>query len=203
MSACADEFEVAFQNLVSDVASTIQMENSLSGKGPPKLARPRGRSKRSKLTEELVPAPRDPLELVNCVLKECKQKRKLMHSNEKTDTSDIALSKMARFTDKFNLKAYEPFLHYVPRLVNVVTVCYIKPVWLSLLTLSCFSQLAEAIPVDGSGITLPLDLHRIAARCQNSYFAPKRFSAVQLAYSEPRCRVLVFHTGRMVGTGTH
>lgn len=160
------------------------MENSLSGKGPPKLARPRGRSKRSKLTEELVPAPRDPLELVNCVLKECKQKRKLMHSNEKTDTSDIALSKMARFTDKFNLKAYEPFLHYVPRLVNVVT-------------------LAEAIPVDGSGITLPLDLHRIAARCQNSYFAPKRFSAVQLAYSEPRCRVLVFHTGRMVGTGTH
>jgi hypothetical protein len=29
---------------------------------------------------------------------------------------------MARFTDKFNLKPYEPFLHYVPRLVNVVTV---------------------------------------------------------------------------------
>jgi TATA-box binding protein (TBP) (component of TFIID and TFIIIB) len=85
-------------------------------------------------------------------------------------------------------------------------------------------QLAEAIPVEGSGITLPLDLHRIAARCKNSFYAPKKFSAVQLAYSEPRCRVLIFResatvstdwdialtrlfflfadTGRMVGTGT-
>jgi hypothetical protein len=85
-------------------------------------------------------------------------------------------------------------------------------------------RLAEAIPVEGSGITLPLDLHRIAARCKNSFYAPKKFSAVQLAYSEPRCRVLIFResaivvplveasyshtpvpcladTGRMVGTG--
>lgn len=41
-------------------------------------------------------------------------------------------------------------------------------------------------------MSLPLDLHRIAARCRNSYYAPTKFSAVQLAYSEPRCRVLVF-----------
>lgn len=52
--------------------------------------------------------------------------------------------------------------------------------------------LAEAIPVPGSGITLPLDLHFIAARCKNAFYAPKKFSAVQLAYKEPRCRVLVF-----------
>jgi TATA-box binding protein (TBP) (component of TFIID and TFIIIB) len=52
--------------------------------------------------------------------------------------------------------------------------------------------LAEAIPVSGSGFSLPLDLHLIAARCRNSYYAPKKFSAVQLAYNEPRCRVLVF-----------
>lgn len=56
--------------------------------------------------------------------------------------------------------------------------------------------LAEAIPVSGSGLTLPLDLHRIAARCKNSYYAPKKFSAVQLAYNEPRCRVLVFRRPR-------
>lgn len=66
---------------------------------------------------------------------------------------------------------------------------------------SLCAQLAEAIPVPGSGASLPLDLHRIAARCRNSYYAPKKFSAVQLAYSEPRCRVLIFHTGRLVGTG--
>lgn len=54
------------------------------------------------------------------------------------------------------------------------------------------AQLAEAIPVETSGVKLPLDLRLIASRCKNSYYAPKRFSAVQLAYSEPRCRVLVF-----------
>ena len=54
----------------------------------------------------------------------------------------------------------------------------------------------------GSGITLPLDLANIAARCKGSFYAPRRFAAVQLAYSNPRCRVLIFHTGRLVGTGT-
>jgi len=53
----------------------------------------------------------------------------------------------------------------------------------------------------GSGITLPLDLANIAARCKGSFYAPRRFAAVQLAYSNPRCRVLIFHTGRLVGTG--
>ena len=62
-------------------------------------------------------------------------------------------------------------------------------------------RLAEAVPVPGSGLTLPLDLHAIGARCTNAYYAPKRFAAVQLAFSNPRCRVLVFHTGRLVGTG--
>ena len=76
--------------------------------------------------------------------------------------------------------------------------CYTPPS-----NLASFAQLAEAIPVPGSGITLPLDLHLISARCRNAFYAPKKFSAVQLAYSEPRCRVLVFHTGRMVGTGTN
>ena len=28
-----------------------------------------------------------------------------------------------------------------------------------------------------------------------------RFAAVQLAFDSPRCRVLIFHTGRLVGTG--
>ena len=52
--------------------------------------------------------------------------------------------------------------------------------------------LAEVIPVPGSGIALPLDLHFIAARCKNAFYAPKKFAAVQLAYKEPRCRILVF-----------
>ena len=54
------------------------------------------------------------------------------------------------------------------------------------------AQLAEAVPIPGSGVTLPLDLHSIAARCTNAYYAPRRFAAVQLAFSNPRCRVLIF-----------
>ena len=62
--------------------------------------------------------------------------------------------------------------------------------------------LAEALPAEGSGLSLPLDLRAIASRCTGAFYAPRRFAAVQLAYSAPRCRVLVFHTGRLVGTGT-
>ena len=53
----------------------------------------------------------------------------------------------------------------------------------------------------GSGHTLPLDLHAIAARLTNAYYAPKRFAAVQVAFNNSRSRVLIFHTGRLVGTG--
>lgn len=53
-------------------------------------------------------------------------------------------------------------------------------------------QLAEVLPLEGSGCTLPLDLFRIAARCRAAYFARRRFAAVQLAYRVPRARVLIF-----------
>lgn len=97
--------------------------------------------------------------------------------------SDEMLSTHARYTDELALGLFRPFLGYVPRLVNVVT-------------------LAEAFPMEGSNLKLPLDLNLIASRCTGAYFAPKRFSAVQLAYTNPRARVLIFHTGRFVGTGT-
>lgn len=37
-------------------------------------------------------------------------------------------------------------------------------------------QLAEALPMPGSGLSLPLDLASIAARCKGSYYAPRRFA---------------------------
>ena len=98
------------------------------------------------------------------------------------DLSDETISKLARFTDALPLVNYSGLLSLVPRLVNVVS-------------------LAEALPIAGSGTTLPLDLHAVASRCTNAYLAPRRFAAVQLAFATPRCRVLVFHTGRLVGTG--
>jgi TATA-box binding protein (TBP) (component of TFIID and TFIIIB) len=115
---------------------------------------------------------------------ECaRRERKHWSARQKTqDTSDEAVSRLARFTDALPLADYAGLLSLVPRLVNVVS-------------------LAEALPVQGSGTTLPLDLHKIASRCTNAYLAPRRFAAVQLAFATPRCRVLVFHTGRLVGTG--
>ena len=120
---------------------------------------------------------------VRTVVAHCRAARKRKReSAPQIDTSDERLFEGARFTDHLPLANYENVLHLVPRLVNIVS-------------------LAEAVPVPGSGVKLPLDLHAIAARCSNAYYAPKRFAAVQLAFSNYRCRVLVFHTGRFVGTG--
>ena len=121
--------------------------------------------------------------VTNATLKGAQACRKRWRERQsEVDTSDETITSLARFTDNLPLEAYTGLLDVVPRLVNVVS-------------------LAEAMPREGSGTTLPLDLRLIAARCTNAYWAPRRFAAVQLAFSTPRCRVLVFHTGRLVGTG--
>jgi hypothetical protein len=106
------------------------------------------------------------------------RKRKLTEA-PKLDLSDESVLRAAQFTDNLPLADYAQILKLVPRLVNVVT-------------------LAEAVPVPGSGVTLPLDLHAIGSRCTNAYFAPRRFAAVQLAFSNPRCRVLIFREPRAI-----
>lgn len=125
-------------------------------------------------------------ELVHEAVEACRasRKRQRAEAGPPTDLSDAALSQFSRFTREMALKPFQSFLHFVPRLVNVVT-------------------LAEALPVPGSGLTLPLNLHHVASRCAGAFHSPRRFAAVQLAFSNPRCRVLVFHTGRLVGTGTN
>jgi hypothetical protein len=90
------------------------------------------------------------------------------------DLSDEHVQSYARYTDGMPLKDYENALDLVPELVNLVS-------------------LADALPLDGS--SLPLDLKKIAVRCKGAvYFAPRRFTAVQLAFDEPRSRVLLFRT---------
>lgn len=139
------------------------------------------------------------------VVRACAEARAAHDSITTTEALDDAtLSRLARFVDCDALSLYSRFLHYVPRLVNCVT-------------------LAEAFPVPGTGLKLPLNLNFIASRCAGAYFAPKRFAAVQFAYQNPRARVLIFRksmcsnasphllltrrrltcadTGRLVGTG--
>jgi hypothetical protein len=113
------------------------------------------------------------------------------------------LESLALYTDNLPFGHFEGFFEVIPQLVNVVSLC-------------------EVIPYSTSrcGGKLPLDLHTIAAKCTNAYFAPRRFAAIQLAFSTPRSRVLIFRkscplslcvhilthfcfadTGRIVGTG--
>ena len=93
---------------------------------------------------------------VETSVERCRAERKRKRATQtERDLSDEAMSRSAKWTDALPLHDYDGILHLVPRLVNVVT-------------------LAEAIPVPGSGLKLPLNLHAIGARCSNAYFAPRR-----------------------------
>ena len=90
------------------------------------------------------------------------------------DLSEERILSFCRYTDGLPLKDYEQTLGLVPNLVNLVS-------------------LAEAVPIDGS--SLPFDLKGIAVKCRSAvYFAPRRFTAIQLAFDSPRSRVLLFRT---------
>jgi TATA-box binding protein (TBP) (component of TFIID and TFIIIB) len=104
------------------------------------------------------------------------KKQRMKQPKLVSDQSDDTIKKNAKWVSALPLKDYDRMLDLVPRIVNVVT-------------------LAEAVPVPNSGVTLPLDLRKIACKCTNAFYSPRRFAAVQLAYDTPRCRVLVFHTG--------
>jgi TATA-box binding protein (TBP) (component of TFIID and TFIIIB) len=105
----------------------------------------------------------------------------------KYSSADITMKQLirgTRFSNMYSLEPYRGYLQHVPRTVNVVS-----------------RVVAE--PVPDSGTTLPLNLDRIVARCTGAYFWPLRFCPVQIAFhGHPRTRVLIFHTGKIVGTGS-
>jgi TATA-box binding protein (TBP) (component of TFIID and TFIIIB) len=169
----------AFAVLKEDVDTCLALEARMRGT---RTAPTKSKSKDKRASAVKLKTVKDVLE---SSVSACGKKRKQLAEEAGPGESkeNAALSQYARFTDAMALDPYKMFLHYVPRLVNVVT-------------------LAEALPVPGSGLSLPLNLQEIAAKCTGAFYAPRRFAAVQLAYSHPRCRVLIFHTGRLVGTGT-
>ena len=117
------DFKQAFVSLYRDVQSTLEMEAALAGKGPLKQAKPRVKKRKDRESTESPPKARDATEITKTVLDACNAERVRAKAKAvKVDTSTEKLSSMARFTDRFNLKPYQKFLHYVPRLVNVVTV---------------------------------------------------------------------------------
>lgn len=114
-----DSFEEAFQKLSEDVATAVFMEAVLSGKTTSRATKSRSKQAAAPQTE----ITKDPVEVLKEVLHNCNKRRKMMDTKDETPPSDEELSRMSRFTDKFKLIDYQKFLHFVPRLVNVVTVC--------------------------------------------------------------------------------
>ena len=110
--------------LVRDVNACATLESLATGKGVPKSPKPRVRRRTNAprpLQAKAVPF--DTHERVTEVVQACREerKRKLAVTPDE-DLSDELLSKLARFTDAAALAPYAPFLHFVPRLVNIV--CY-------------------------------------------------------------------------------
>ena len=123
MASRTEQFDAAFQALVTDVVSALAMEGALAGSGGPKITKHRSR-KQKNVNSCMTPSmePRDTMEITAAVVQECIHRRKSEKSEEIRRATDEELFHMATFTDKFRLCPYERFLHYVPRLVNVVTV---------------------------------------------------------------------------------
>lgn len=153
--------EDLFKAVVDDVKACSILESLVCGKGiptPPKQRSRKGQSGQLPApTSNVTESAFDAHAIVKKAVKRCREMRDMRQGPEHEPIDDESLCKHARFTDGMALQPFASFLHYVPRLVNVVT-------------------LAEAIPVPGSGIKLPLDLNFIASRCTGAYFAPKRFS---------------------------
>eukprot|EP00523_Entomoneis_sp_CCMP467_P010561 CAMPEP_0168736946 /NCGR_PEP_ID=MMETSP0724-20121128/10126_1 /TAXON_ID=265536 /ORGANISM="Amphiprora sp., Strain CCMP467" /LENGTH=246 /DNA_ID=CAMNT_0008784167 /DNA_START=21 /DNA_END=761 /DNA_ORIENTATION=- len=52
-----------------------------------------------------------------------------------------------------------------------------------------------------ANLGIRLDLKKIALKCRNTEFNPRRFAAVIMRLREPRATALIFSTGKMVVTG--
>jgi hypothetical protein len=145
---------------------------------------------------------------VRRVSERCRQVEKKLRKESPPETHldacAASASYMHRFSRRLELAPYldKQMLHLVPKIVNVVTVTLARRSMLGVLRnrkhrckligAFCSPQLSEVFPTPGSATTLPLDLRRIASSCDGAYYAPDRFAAVQLAFSSPKSRILIF-----------
>ena len=116
--------DAALSELQTDVATCQSLENGLRGKqssAEPKTRASKG-ARKGGISATTVTRSVDDV-LAVCI-DACKDSRKRhrAEAGAPDDTSDHGLSQYTRFTDEIALDVYKDFLHYVPRLVNVVTV---------------------------------------------------------------------------------
>ena len=120
----APHMSETYDELVADVSACATLESLVCGKGMPKAPKPRARRRLSTgrgAQAQTKGTPFDTYERVSTVVKACRAERKRARLEEvEVDASDETLWKQTRFTDSMALADYAPFLHYVPRLVNIV-----------------------------------------------------------------------------------
>lgn len=115
------------KSVVADVNACSVLESLICGKGLPKPPKQRTRRGGRGLRPTNAGATGGDFEFdahatVRKAVKRCREVRAIRQGPDKEPIDDETLSKYARFTDDTALQPFAPFLHYVPRLVNVVTV---------------------------------------------------------------------------------
>ena len=112
--------ESALKTLLSDVVSCQTTEAMLRGKQRVPLKRPgRGRGRGRGRARSLNVEESSSELVIRDTVEACRALRKSRDAEEETPT-DRQLSEVAEFVDGVDLESYSSFLHYVPRLVNVV-----------------------------------------------------------------------------------
>lgn len=109
-----------------------------------------------------------------------KKMRILRTKQPQSNAPDKTPHDLGRWTKQLPLAKYKE-LKWLPDIVNVVSLCHLVAV---------------------GKTKLPLDLYHIAKTCDGTFYAPSKFAAVQLGIDNPKSRILIFHTGRIVQTGT-
>ena len=116
----------ALETLRADVATCRATDKLLRGQAAPDPSTEpptEGPNSKAPVKDAAAPLGRPLSEVLQTCVQACRDSRK-RHREETgsgPDLSDEALSQYTRFTDKLALQDYSKFLHYVPRLVNVVS----------------------------------------------------------------------------------
>lgn len=115
--------EEALTALQTDIATCQALENGLRGTPLGSQAKARSGKAKTKEPREVASATRSVEGVLDACIQACKtgRKRHREESDPPDDMSDAGLSQYTRFTDQIALGVYKQFLHYVPRLVNVVS----------------------------------------------------------------------------------
>ena len=120
--------------LVRDVSACVTLESLACGRGMPKSPKPRvrrhgggGATATRSASFSKLPAF-DVGERIADVVRVCRSERKRRRVEDtEQEIDDATLSSLTRFTDGMALAPYAPFLHFVPRLVNIVSVLATPP----------------------------------------------------------------------------